>query len=187
MSNRIYLNPLPKIEDATWIELSQRYYALIDTWLALIVPKFHVLFIKNCKSPYARHNWQVDKKFYSISLHRWVLEQNGIDAIDEIDHINRNGLDNRLCNLRAASGSQNQWNQALKNNNKSGYKGVSWYKKYNKWRSQISINNKCKHIGYFDDIIEAARAYDRTAIINFGIDYAYLNFPEDHEEKETNA
>lgn len=49
-------------------------------------------------------------------------------------------------------------------NKKSKYKGVSWYKKYNKWATTVWHNNKKYHVGYFDDEIEAAKAYNQKAI-----------------------
>ena len=57
----------------------------------------------------------------------------------------------------------------------SKYKGVFWNKQKNKWQSRISKNGKEKHIGFFDDEILAAKAYDSFAIELFG-EYAFLNF-----------
>jgi hypothetical protein len=44
----------------------------------------------------------------------------------EIDHINGDRVDNRFCNLREATASENRWNSRKRVNNTSGYKGVSW-------------------------------------------------------------
>ncbi|GAH20073.1 unnamed protein product, partial [marine sediment metagenome] len=44
----------------------------------------------------------------------------------QIDHINRDGLDNRKCNLRPCTNSQNQKNSKLRKDNKSGLRGVRW-------------------------------------------------------------
>lgn len=41
------------------------------------------------------------------------------------------------------------------------YKGVSWSNKKNKWQAEITENGKKKHLGYFNDQLEAAEAYDR--------------------------
>lgn len=54
----------------------------------------------------------------------------------------------------------------LRINNTSGYRGVSWYKKSNKWKSQIKVDNKKINLGYFNDVIEAARAYDNYVILH---------------------
>lgn len=59
--------------------------------------------------------------------------------------------------------------------NKSGYIGVSWHKRMQRWVAQISIHNQKIHIGYFKNKIDAARAYDEMAFNNLGA-LANLNF-----------
>ncbi|MHC4867843.1 MAG: HNH endonuclease [Planctomycetota bacterium] len=68
-----------------------------------------------------------------------------------IDHINRNGLDNRRANLRLATPSQNAANSKPRNP-RSGYKGVWFDKRKRKFRAAIWHNNKRIHLGYFDAI-----------------------------------
>jgi hypothetical protein len=82
---------------------------------------------------------------------------------NQIDHINGVKNDNRFINLREATNSQNKSNSGLYVNNKSGYKGVSWYKKYKKWVSHVSVNGKRKTLGYFDNAIDASIAYENFA------------------------
>ena len=103
----------------------------------------------------------------------------------QVDHINGNTLDNRKENLRVCTRSQNMMNRGKQNNNKSGYKGVSYMKKkdpnyeYPKpWRAQIKCptNQKVIHLGCYKYPEQAARAYDKKAIELFG-EYAQLNFP----------
>ena len=95
-----------------------------------------------------------------------------------IDHINHNGLDNRRENLRICTRAENSRNRGKQKNNTSGYKGVCWYKRDKKWRAQIKKDSKKIHIGYFDIIEDAARAYDAKAKELFG-EFAHLNFPEE--------
>ena len=59
--------------------------------------------------------------------------------------------------------------------NASGYVGVSWYKRYEKWRAVYGINQTHKHIGYFKMNGKAARAYDR-AILEVDPEHCVLNF-----------
>lgn len=80
-----------------------------------------------------------------------------------IDHINTNGLDNRRCNLRPASASQNQHNRRLCSRNTSGYKGVSWNIKQNKWQAHIALNKKKKNLGLFSNPVDAAMAYAKAS------------------------
>lgn len=60
----------------------------------------------------------------------------------------------------------------------SKYKGVYWYKRSEKWKCEINIGGKNKHLGYFQSEIEAAETYDKAATMYFGSD-AYLNFPSE--------
>lgn len=93
----------------------------------------------------------------------------------EVDHINKNKLDNRKENLRICSRSENNSNRNVFCNNKSGYKGVDlWYGKY---RAQIKKDGKKTHLGLFSAAEDAARAYDKKAKELFG-KFASLNFSE---------
>jgi hypothetical protein len=77
-----------------------------------------------------------------------------------IDHINGNGLDNRLCNLREVTQQQNCHNQrTAPKHNTSGFMGVSFYKAGSKYSAHINLNGKKKHLGYFDDPLIAHQAY----------------------------
>lgn len=76
-----------------------------------------------------------------------------------IDHANTIKTDNRIDNLREATHAENQWNISLLPRNKSGFKGVSWYKKHGRWKASYCKNNKPQHIGYYDTPEEASAAY----------------------------
>jgi len=92
----------------------------------------------------------------------------------ELDHVNHNGLDNRRCNLRHVTGSQNSQNRRHRVGTSSIYKGVSWYKQYGKWKVAITKNKIEYHIGYYASEQEAALAYNKEAIKLFG-EFAYIN------------
>ena len=77
----------------------------------------------------------------------------------ETDHINRNGLDNRKCNLRNCTRSENNMNTSLRKNNTSGYRGVVKHSSRNGWIAQIRLNNKYIYVGYFKSPKEASVAY----------------------------
>ena len=79
----------------------------------------------------------------------------------EIDHINGDGLDNRLANLRVVSHADNNRNQKLHKTNSTGVAGVSWSKGAGKWMARISAHGKTKYLGVFekfDDAVVARRA-----------------------------
>jgi len=74
------------------------------------------------------------------------------------DHINRNKLDNRRCNLRTATKSLNSINRSVPANNRSGHKGVYWDSWSKKWRAEIKLNYKKISLGRFSDIQQAVEA-----------------------------
>lgn len=81
----------------------------------------------------------------------------------EWDHVDRDRLNNQRGNLRAVTHTENVWNATPRYDNTSGFKGVSWYRKYGQWRVQISVDGRVRHVGYFDSIVEAAAAYADAA------------------------
>lgn len=77
-----------------------------------------------------------------------------------IDHIDFNRINNHLSNLRIITNRKNTNRKHLKST--SDYTGVSWFKNYKKWRAQIKINGKDKHLGYFTEELEASKVYDNA-------------------------
>lgn len=106
-------------------------------------------------------------------IHRLVIKAKKGEIVD---HINCNGLDNRIENLRIASRQMNKINS--KSRDKSKFIGVSVLKDENRKKryfAQVSENNKKKKLGYFFTAEEAAKAYDLYALKRYG-DMAILNF-----------
>lgn len=114
-----------------------------------------------------RSQYWPDGTHSTLRLHREVLIHHGV-ILDgaKVDHKNGNGLDNRKRNLRLATCSQNKANGTLYKNNASGLKGV--YVVRNKFRAQIRVNGRVRHLGYFDTAADAANAYDLASIELFG-------------------
>ena len=77
-----------------------------------------------------------------------------------VDHINDNKLDNRVENLQIVTNRFNCYKTQGKYSSK--FKGVHWNKQINKWRSQITINGRIKHLGYFKDELEASKTYQKA-------------------------
>ena len=121
-----------------------------------------------------RQKWSVyDSKMtmYAISRTggRKINMHNFVKPFKEkADHANGNGLDNRKNNLRPATSTQNSQNRRIGQHNTSGFKGVRWRDRENKFISIISVSKKPIVLGYFDNPIEAAKAYDQAAIMHFG-------------------
>lgn len=82
-----------------------------------------------------------------IYMHRFILKVDG-----NIDHINKNKLDNRKKNLREANKRINSINRGLQSNNTSGYKGISWNKGLGKWEAYIWNNRVKITLGYYKSI-----------------------------------
>ncbi len=115
------------------------------------------------------------KKIY---LHRVLA---GAVEGEIVDHINRNPLDNRRSNLRITSRTINNINRGKNKTWKgrptsSAYRGVSWNKEMKMWQASFWFDSKQRHLGYFAEEEDAARAYDVRAYEVHG-EYAYQNFP----------
>jgi hypothetical protein len=80
-----------------------------------------------------------------------------------IDHIDNDRSNNRVENLRWCTFKENNYNMSIPKNNKSGYKGVSFDKKSNKWIARIGINNKTYHLGSFSNKEDAIFARQKKA------------------------
>lgn len=123
-------------------------------------------------SGYAVRAEYADGVQYKVQMHRQIT---GAKDGELVDHINRNGLDNRRANLRVCANTQNLWNRASYIG-RSKYKGVSWRANRGHWKVSIQVNKKRIYLGSFTSEIEAACAYDAAAVEHYGV-FAYLNFP----------
>lgn len=92
----------------------------------------------------------------------WLIIH-GVWPEKHIDHINGKPRDNRLCNLRLATQSENLCNTKRRSDNTSGLKGVSWHNASKKWRARIAIYRQTKVLGYFATPEEAHAAYCNAA------------------------
>ena len=116
--------------------------------------------------------WRIDKFGYVVAnsknflnlvikLHKIITNSNKDEIID---HINQDKKDNRKSNLRKATKSQNNSNIKRRSDNTSGYTGVKFENKTNKWKAQISLNNNRYHLGTFDTKEDAIIARNKAEI-----------------------
>lgn len=103
----------------------------------------------------------VNYKKYSAHRLAW-LYMKGFWPIDCLDHINRIKHDNRWCNLRESTNKENGQNRSLSKNNSTGFTGVYFRKKINKYEVSIQVNGSRKFIGLYSDINLAAYNYDEA-------------------------
>lgn len=122
---------------------------------------------------YARRYISIGRgKCRALLLHREILAPpKGM----EVDHIDGDGLNNRRSNLRICTHQQNLMNRPPIPGSRSKFKGVSTTgRRSEKWCAYICPDNKKIHLGTFGSEIDAARAYDDTALTMFG-EFAWLN------------
>lgn len=96
----------------------------------------------------------VGGKVYAAHRLAWLMVY-GKWPDDQIDHINLVRNDNRICNLRESSQSENQWNTRLRADNTSGVKDVCWHKRVGMWFVQIGKGEK-RYRKYFRDLSDAS-------------------------------
>ena len=96
----------------------------------------------------------------------------------EVDHINLNTLDNRMCNLRIVTHQQNQCNQPVQKNNTSGVSGVSYYPPRKKYRARIKIGQHEIHLGYYEAFEQAVQARNVGMECMFGEYGRYNDVPD---------
>lgn len=98
-------------------------------------------------------------KFYNYRAHRlaWLYEHGEFPKGD-LDHINHVKTDNRITNLRMATHKENMRNQSLSSRNTTGYIGVHFHKPLGKYCASVRVNYKLIHLGYFENIEDAAKA-----------------------------
>jgi len=118
---------------------------------------------------------RIDREtFKTISMHRQIM---GFPQGLDVDHHDGDGLNNQRSNLRSCSRSENMRNGThRRNNNTSGFIGVSWHTAAKKWEACIKNDYGKIYLGVFDSPEMAARARDAKAIEVHG-EYAKLNFP----------
>lgn len=177
-----FLNPNDPTGQTFLVPLTQGYVAIIDaedvdrigqyTWHWLRKPgNDYGYAVRNRRQVYGEHGIQ--------RMHLMLLPPK--DGF-VVDHINRDRLDNRKCNLRYATLEQSSQNREVRHLNQLGYRGV--FKMpigprtpRDRYQAIIRTRSGYQRFGPFDTAEEAALAYDKWARENFG-QFAVLNFPD---------
>jgi hypothetical protein len=95
-------------------------------------------------------NVRVNNKQYKNHIIIFLMHHGYLPKF--VDHIDGNPLNNKIENLRPATHAENIQNAKTYNTSTTGIRNVSWHKPLNKWRVQLQVRGKKKHIGYFDDL-----------------------------------
>jgi len=126
----------------------------------------------NSKAGYLRSSGyigiKIDYKMYQAHRLVWLYTYGKFPKGD-VDHINRVRNDNRIENLRDVSRSLNSRNSSVSQLNTSGFSGVFWNKRANKWVSHITYGGKQRHLGYFKKIEDAIKVRKEAEVL-----YGYL-------------
>lgn len=141
--------------------------------LVSLVSNVDIQFLSDYKWHSDGHGYLNNRKLGK--LHRVILKRmlNGeIPKNMQVDHVNRNRLDNRRENLRLCTQSENHANKLSKN--KWGYKGVVQHRNKKQYSALIQKDGKKIHIGLYQTPKEAAIAYNVKAVELFG-QFALLN------------
>ena len=96
----------------------------------------------------------------------------GVWPSEDIDHVNRDRTDNRICNLRAVTRQQNMHNTSRLSNNKSGHPGVHWDVAAKKWVAQVGHNGKSTYVGQFSLLEDAVAARKAGELKYWGVNRA---------------
>ena len=102
-----------------------------------------------------------------VRMHR-ILVNATADMV--VDHLDGNGLNNQVANLRLCTNSQNMQHRI----NHGGYQGVNWSNKEQKFTCYITVNYKSIALGRFTSAEEAALVYNEAALKYFG-EFACFN------------
>lgn len=139
------------------IKLTQNKYALVDDEDFERLNQYKWYAVKGKGLWYAsRHtSAKIDKARKVVWMHR---EVNNTPKEMETDHIDGNGLNNQRKNLRACVHAQNGMNKGKNRSNTSGFKGVT-QSSINRWKSQITVDNKNLYLGSFNSKLKAYKAY----------------------------
>jgi hypothetical protein len=108
------------------------------------------------------------RKLYIAHRLFWFLQTEHDPGCLEVDHIDRNPLNNKFCNLRLADKSQQQQNQSKPINNTSGHKGVCWDKETQKYVAYITFYKKIIKIGRYKTFDQAVAARQAKEFELFG-------------------
>jgi hypothetical protein len=142
-----------------------QYIILTNSELQTVVDDEDFIFLN-------QRRWRISNNGYATSGNGTKILMHRIIANTPLglttDHINGDKLDNRKENLRVCTNQQNNWNKDKPANNKSGHIGVYWSELKQRWLAKIKIDGKCKHLGSYRNILDAADAREMEAKRAFG-------------------
>ena len=154
------------------IPLTQNKYALVDDedYEYLSKWKWHA-HKGSSKYTYYAVRTSYDNGKTQVRMHREIVLRYTANNKEEIDHVDRDGLNNKKCNLRICSISENNFNRRNWGSlpkgiklNKSTYKKKNGeIKEYLKYQARISVNGKSVHLGNYNNLENAIDSYNNAS------------------------
>ena len=138
-----------------WKKRPRHHYSNNGTYQAFINNYAGKKAGRESKGRYPPTYRRVVLKTYSFMVHRIIWKMVYDEWPDQIDHINGDGLDNRLKNLRSVTHGENCKNKRMMSTNKTGINGVSLDKKSGKWDARIRHDGKNEYLGQHECFFEA--------------------------------
>jgi hypothetical protein len=170
----------PTDADAVLVEVSPDAWAVVDAQDAELVRDYRWAVARGKARGWTTYAYSHVKGLAggnrkTLKMHHLIAQAMGLDTERfQVDHRDRDGLNNRRSNLRTATRSQNGMNRVIP---RAGlYRGA--YLTRGRWQALIRMNRRRIHLGMFATAEEAARAYDKAARELHG-EFAVLNFPDD--------
>lgn len=167
MTKHARQNPIVKEDGTVLVNLTQGYWTIVD------LPDFE----KYCRDTrwyyHEGYALRMDQK-KPIQLHRLIA---GTPDGFFTDHKNGCRLDNRVCNLKIVTGSQNCRNRKIHSNNTSTVIGVSWDKSKNRYATRVTVNGKMYNLGDYKLFHEAVAARKRGEDLYYHDSASYQNRP----------
>jgi hypothetical protein len=147
--NRRAARPVRIEGELAYVTLTRGHEAVIDAADAADVGRYNW----HVHGGYAARTERRDGQTIRVRLHNHLMRP-GRGLV--VDHIKGDRLDNRRANLRVVTPLVNNLNRRLSRNNTSGYRGVSRCPRCGRWRLQLTVRGRYKHVGCFDDKHHAA-------------------------------
>lgn len=170
------------------IQLTKGYVAIVDEQDADLASFHWYTQVSKRSVGYAARRLSASEGAKITLMHRAIMQRvvdRPLLKHEHVDHIDGDGLNNCRSNLRLATRLQNMRNSKTHIDKKSPYKGTSYFKPVDLWRSYINFGGKQHSLGYFLTEEEAAIAYNFAAIEHFG-EFAKINDIPDWQSKFPN-
>lgn len=142
---------------------------------------------QSCDGRYASHHHNTGTENKLIKMHNVIARSIGLKFPPghEVDHKNRDGLDNQRHNLRVVTKSINMYKRSLMSTNTTGISGVNWYERYHKWNATIKIRGQRMNLGYFVKFEDAVAARLAAEVRYLGGEYT-TNLPGPASDRAIN-